>query len=117
MQYAEEQARVEKERSELDVMKLERELEKLQYQVRMVKRKTISNNFPQCQRWSCWRRGAPAELGIVATAAVIDPEAGEKIEETENILNRRLLVVMAMTMMTVAIQGKREARTRSWGAG
>ena len=33
MQYAEEQARVEKERSELDVMKLERELEKLQYQV------------------------------------------------------------------------------------
>ena len=34
MQYAEEQARVEKERSELDVMKLERELEKLQYQVR-----------------------------------------------------------------------------------
>ena len=35
MQYAEEQARVEKERSELDVMKLERELEKLQYQVRL----------------------------------------------------------------------------------
>ena len=34
VQYAEEQARVEKERSELDVMKLERELEKLQYQVR-----------------------------------------------------------------------------------
>ncbi len=34
MQYAEEQARVEKERAELDVMKLERELEKLQYQVR-----------------------------------------------------------------------------------
>ena len=33
VQYAEEQARVEKERSELDVMKLERELEKLQYQV------------------------------------------------------------------------------------
>ena len=34
VQYAEEQARVEKERAELDVMKLERELEKLQYQVR-----------------------------------------------------------------------------------
>ena len=56
-------------------------------------------------------------MGIVATAAVIDPEAGEKIEQTEKILNRRLLVVMAMTMMTVAIQGKREGRTRSWGAG
>ena len=81
MQYAEEQARVEKERSELDVMKLERELEKLQYQVRLIKTTTISNNFHICQRWNCWRRGAPAELGIVVTAAAIDPEAGEKIDE------------------------------------
>ena len=45
MQYAEEQARVEKERSELDVMKLERELEKLQYQVRKLSLIQISNNF------------------------------------------------------------------------
>ena len=45
MQYAEEQARVEKERSELDVMKLERELEKLQYQVRKLSSIQISNNF------------------------------------------------------------------------
>ena len=45
MQYAEEQARVEKERSELDVMKLERELEKLQYQVIKLSSKQISNNF------------------------------------------------------------------------
>ena len=44
MQYAEEQARVEKERSELDVMKLERELEKLQYQVRLITTTAISNN-------------------------------------------------------------------------
>ena len=42
MQYAEEQARVEKERSELDVMKLERELEKLQYQVIKI---AIKTNF------------------------------------------------------------------------
>ena len=81
VQYAEEQARVEKERSELDVMKLERELEKLQYQVRLITTTSISNNFPQCQRWNCWRRGAPAEWGIVETAAAIDPEAGENIEE------------------------------------
>ena len=33
VQYTEEQARMEKERSELDVMKLERELEKMQFQV------------------------------------------------------------------------------------
>ena len=45
MQYAEEQARVEKERSELDVMKLERELEKLQYQVRLIKRQPFPINF------------------------------------------------------------------------
>ena len=45
VQYAEEQARVEKERSELDVMKLERELEKLQYQVIKLPSKQISNKF------------------------------------------------------------------------
>ena len=43
MQYAEEQARVEKERSELDVMKLERELEKLQYQVGLTNKSSSSH--------------------------------------------------------------------------
>ena len=86
MQYAEEQARVEKERSELDVMKLERELEKLQYQVRLIKTTAISNNLYICQRWNCWRRGAPAGSGIAVMAAAIGREAGENekniLEET-----------------------------------
>ena len=47
MQYAEEQARVEKERSELDVMKLERELEKLQYQ----KKAAVIARMKKSDKW------------------------------------------------------------------
>merc|ERR1712113_533546 len=39
LQYSEDQARSEKERSELEVMKLSRELEKLQYQIQMTEDK------------------------------------------------------------------------------
>lgn len=110
VQYAEEQARVEKERSELDVMKLERELEKLQYQVGLSLNQL---DFKlQLPRWNCWRRGALVGSVIGAMEATIVLEAGQTC------LGRRSLAVSLLAMMVmVAIQGRRQSRPRGRGAG
>ena len=115
MQYAEEQARVEKERSELDVMKLERELEKLQYQVGLSLNQL---DFKlQLPRWNCWRRGALVGSVIGAMEATIVLEAGQT---WKTCLGRRSLTVSLlaiMVMVMVAIQGRRQSRPRGRGAG
>ena len=113
VQYAEEQARVEKERSELDVMKLERELEKLQYQVGLSLNQL---DFKlQLPRWNCWRRGALVGSVIGAMEATIVLEAGQT---WKTCLGRRSLTVSLLAMMVmVAIQGRRQSRPRGRGAG
>ena len=40
-------------------------------------KQSFSVNSYQCQRWNCWRRGAPAGSGIAVMAAAIGREAGE----------------------------------------